>query len=59
MKITIEDDEGNITELGLEDVPGDHVPLLRKAVHDIKNGRVPRVNRIISSVVHTPKKKEK
>lgn len=59
MKLTIEDNNGEVTELVLADLPGDHSPLLRRALHEIKNGRVPRTSRLIKDVKCIKKGKTK
>lgn len=55
MKITIEADNGDITELELEDIPGFHGPIINQAIYAIKSGKELRSNRLFKNIKHTKK----
>ena len=59
MKITIEDNAGDTTEIEFHDRPGNRGPIINQLIHAIENGRTPRENVHIKSVKHTKKVKDK
>lgn len=55
MKITIEDDKENVTEVVLEDLMGFHPHVLNRIFRDVKFNRSIKSDRFIKSIKHIKK----